>query len=618
MKVLIQILFCLSLFTHLKADDTNTIEKLINTNQNIIFLIEPINDQIQKAKQKVLEFYGYKESKLLAMNILDINMSSETKIQLEKQTKENIILSILFFFSFIIIILISFYIQKRKTQQKLEVMNERYQLALENSNAGIWDWDIQSNNIFITQKLKEMFAISNSCDTIHYNDWVKLLHPEDKTKVLDSLHKHLKNKSDFYIERFRAKGVNGTWRYIKFIGKAYFNVKKKPIRILGFHMDETEKIRLKNKNKLHEVFLQAVSDAQPNITITSYGDRIHKANQAFLDFFNIDTLEHFTKDYPCICDKFIEKDGYLSKFMDGQLWLEYIYANPQEDHKAIIKKDNELYIFIVKAQKLKFDKKNRFIVVLIDITKLIQQKEIIVKQEKRALMGDMIENIAHQWRQPLSVITVIASGMKARQDIETLTKEDISIYCENIEENIQYLNDTIDDFKNFYKDEKTLFSFSLKNIIEKVIKLYSSKFYKQDIQLIQNIDDIEITGFKSELIQVFMNIFSNAKDILETIKTKRLFFITVVYNKDFVNISFKDNAGGIPTDIIDKVFDPYFSTKIDKGGTGIGLYMTKQIIEQHFNGKITVENIAYEYNDVKYNGAQFNITIPIKKEKEKL
>ena len=244
---------------------------------------------------------------------------------------------------------------------------------------------------------------------------------------------------------------------------------------------------------------------------------------------------------------------------------------------------------------------------------LLKEKEkLIHQQSKMASMGEMLENIAHQWRQPLSVISTAATGIKMQKELGILSDEDEITSLNKINESSQYLSNTIDDFRRYLNSEQNYESFSVKDSIDYTLKLVSSKLDNRDIKIIKDYDDFEIWGIKNEFVQVLLNIISNAKDSLENSSSseKYIFISCEVYN-DQINIIIKDNGGGIPIDLIEKIFDPYFTTKHKSQGTGIGLYMSAEIIRNHMKGHIFAENEAYEYNGTKHICASFKIILSI-------
>ncbi|MEA3290230.1 MAG: sensor histidine kinase [Campylobacterota bacterium] len=239
-------------------------------------------------------------------------------------------------------------------------------------------------------------------------------------------------------------------------------------------------------------------------------------------------------------------------------------------------------------------------------------QELLMQQSKMASMGEMLESIAHQWRQPLSVITTSASGIMLQKEYGMLTDELLESTCNNITQNADHLSQTIDDFRDFYKEDKKKLPFKLIEVTNATLALLVSKFKHAEIEIVKSIEDIEYIGFKNELIQVFMNIFNNAKDELIKKDQKRFIFIQIKQEDQNIIINIKDNAGGIPKDILPKIFDAHFTTKGEKDGTGIGLYMSKKIITSNFEGNIEAFNIEYSYNDENYKGANFKISLPIK------
>ncbi len=260
-----------------------------------------------------------------------------------------------------------------------------------------------------------------------------------------------------------------------------------------------------------------------------------------------------------------------------------------------------------------------YIAVFTDIRKLKQQErllrekdQIMFQQSKMASMGEMLKNIAHQWRQPLSVITSSATGLKLKKDFNMLTDSDFDEFADGILKSSTYLSETIDDFSNYFKNSSQEEVFKIEEIIKKAVQLTDASLRNFDIHLAYTIEkNFEIYGIKNELIQVLLNLINNAKDAFKELEDKHLsknILLEVKKNHRNININIIDNAGGIKQTIIDKIFEPYFTTKHQSQGTGIGLYMSKQIIEEHFHGKLTITNTTLE----KLNGACFTIIIPIK------
>ncbi len=251
--------------------------------------------------------------------------------------------------------------------------------------------------------------------------------------------------------------------------------------------------------------------------------------------------------------------------------------------------------------------------VKLEIRKNEEKNRILIQQSRMASMGEMLENIAHQWRQPLSTISVAASGLEVKKEFNNLSDKEFYDAINHIKNATLYLSNTIEDFRNFFSKEKELTTINISHAIEKSLELMGNTFMQNRINLIRNIDTkVEILSIENELIQVLMNIFSNAKDALRPIINEEKYILINVYkeNNNMV-IQIKDNAGGIKDDIIDKIFEPYFTTKHKSRGTGIGLYMSKLLVEKHLNGTLSAKNEQYSFMNKNHKGALFEIVLPI-------
>ena len=243
----------------------------------------------------------------------------------------------------------------------------------------------------------------------------------------------------------------------------------------------------------------------------------------------------------------------------------------------------------------------------------LREKDLILNQQSKVIaVGEMFGNIAHQWRQPLSAISTLASGIRVRKEFNLISEEEIDKDLHNIVNTTQVLSQTIDDFREFYSNKKEKIEFEIDNVIEQVLNLIFSNLKSKNITVVKNIQNIKCNSYKNELLQVILNIINNAKDALLKVETQRYIFIDVKQIDTNLIIEIYDNAGGISDDIISKIFEPYFTTKEKSGGTGIGLYMSKNIIENSLNSKISVENFDFNYDNNTYQGAKFILTIPNK------
>jgi hypothetical protein len=246
---------------------------------------------------------------------------------------------------------------------------------------------------------------------------------------------------------------------------------------------------------------------------------------------------------------------------------------------------------------------------------------MLVHQSKMAAMGEMIGAIAHQWRQPLNTLSLIAMGIKDYFRRGKLDEKQLEHEMAKVENQLQFMSKTIDDFRNFFKADKAKEPFDVARAIRDVLTLLSSQIVKHNIEIVfecveagevkasVHLDESDaafrgfyayVDGYRNEFKQVILNIVNNAKDaILEKERAGKI-TIRVALEGEEVVTTIRDNGGGIPEAVLSRIFEPYFSTK-GEHGTGVGLDMSKTIIEENMNGRIRAEN--------KEGGALFTITL---------
>lgn len=243
-----------------------------------------------------------------------------------------------------------------------------------------------------------------------------------------------------------------------------------------------------------------------------------------------------------------------------------------------------------------------------EVTKNEEQTLQIIHQSRLATMGEMVSMIAHQWRQPLASISAISGTLSLDVMMENYKADFFQKELESIDELSQHLSSTIDDFRDFFKTDKELCYEEIKTIVEKSFKIIAPTLEAKKITFDNNVEDnIFVNTYVSEIKQVLLNIMKNAEDALVEKKVQNpTIWIRGTGNNGFAELIIEDNAGGISNDVINRIFEPYFTTKKSKDGTGLGLYMSKIIIEEHCKGKLSVTNGEY--------GAKFMITIPLSPE----
>jgi len=216
---------------------------------------------------------------------------------------------------------------------------------------------------------------------------------------------------------------------------------------------------------------------------------------------------------------------------------------------------------------------------------------LLSKQSRFASLGEMISMIAHQWRQPLTGISMNINNLLLDYELGDSDEKRSKETLELINTQIAYLSSTIDDFKNFFRPDIKSDTVNVKELIKDSCRIIESSIKSNGINIHVNIqEDVELMTKKNDIMQIVLNLIKNSMDAYkENNIINKDIFIAAIEKPKTVSITIKDNAGGIPQDILEKIFDPYFSTKDKKNGTGLGLYMSKMIIEDHLAGKLNVE-----------------------------
>ncbi len=299
--------------------------------------------------------------------------------------------------------------------------------------------------------------------------------------------------------------------------------------------------------------------------------------------------------------------SYISRKIDNLLIGTKMFAANKLDYRIEITSKDEIgrleksfnnmaskiQVLLIDEKKLNesLEEKVKF-----EIRKQREQEEILIQQSKLASMGEMIANIAHQWRQPLNGLSLVIQNLYFTHKIGELDSNYMEKSITKANLLTGTMSRTIDDFRSFFKPTKMKEEFNLYDSLNTTLQLIESTFKHHDIELIKNKIDknITINAYRNEFLQAILNIFTNAKDALieKEIKNK-IVEIRIFKENNKVIIEIEDNAKGISEDILSKIYDPYFTTKEEGKGTGIGLYMSKMIIENNMNGSIIVKNTTH-------------------------
>jgi PAS domain S-box-containing protein len=240
-----------------------------------------------------------------------------------------------------------------------------------------------------------------------------------------------------------------------------------------------------------------------------------------------------------------------------------------------------------------------------EVEKNRQKDQMMYQQSRLASMGEMIGNIAHQWRQPLNIMALVMQDIYISDQLGNLSSKKIEDSYEKSNNLLQYMSQTIDDFRNFFKQDNEEEAFSLKDAVDSVFGLVSTTLSYNNIDcVIDVIQDSIVRGGINEFKQVLINLLNNAQEaILTNSDSQKQINISIYQEDSRAIIRVNDDGGGMSRDIIHKVFDPYFTTKSQTQGTGLGLYMSKQIVENSMCGSLTAKN--------EEKGAEFTIVLPI-------
>ena len=488
---------------------------------------------------------------------------------------------------------------------------ERYELAIIASNDGLWDMNLESKRIFFSNKWLEMFGYERN-DIQTFDDWIDLIHKDDRQKVLVEYKKHIDKKSEHFICEYRIKDKNGNYKWVLARGKE-FNSN----RILMMSMNIDDRVQLSKDLKDVELLTEHGRIAifrwenDENLTVRFVSKSINRYGYEVEDFLNENTFFNFVyKDDVAQLKEVIknaikydlESFSFIFRVVDKDNDIKWV------DNRTILIKDDYsnvtgFYGYLNDITKLKMNEEELKKKVKVEVEKNLEKDRLLVQQNKLASMGEMLGNIAHQWRQPLNNINLLIHYI--RDSYGLISKEELSDSIKNAKLQIDFMSQTIDDFRNFYKPTKEKKLFNVREAIVQSCKIVKSSLERNSIKLDIEAIEIEIDNYENEFEQVIVNILNNAIDA-KIIKEKDGRFdakilIKIYKIKREIFVSIFNNCGNIDEKIIERIFEPYFTTKFENQGTGIGLYMTKVIIEKNMGGKIEAIN--------KEDGVEFLIKL---------
>ena len=434
-----------------------------------------------------------------------------------------------------------------------------------------------------------------------------------------------KDDYDFFdkglADKFRAKDVemfnregsaeslewttfsDGREVYLYTILNPLRNEDGKAIGLVGNAVDLTKQKRLEDElRSAKQEFEKFMEYVPASILIKDENLRITYANSKAKSFFNGKDIVGLKAE-----DLLSAEDIVTVNNIDARILEE----NSVDEVAEYTYSDNEKRVSRTMGFVIEDEGRNKIGTIIVDIThehemkeELHNKEELMIAQSRHAAMGEMISMIAHQWRQPISVISMDANNILADIELETIEEKTLKSASEDILKQTQELSKTIDDFRNFFRPEKEAQEVVVKELFDDALAVIGKSLENSQVEFTLEIDENKkITTYSRELMQVFINIIKNAKEALvdKGVNNKKISIFTKE-DKEYFTLRICDNAGGVKVENMENIFDPYFTTKGEKNGTGLGLYMSKTIVEKHLQGSLSVENNG--------EGACFIISLP--------
>ena len=599
---------------------------IYNYSLDSIVLLDTESGNFSDVNQRATQLYGYTKDEFLDLKIINIEAShDEEKI---KETQENIIkrgwdqfeskhrlkdgtIIDVHVNAVTINILNKNYLyvtfrditKQKELEQKIISERDFISTIIDNANSVIAVIDNEGRMIRVNKYAQEFTGYTQEQIASEPYFWSRFLPESQKEKVLDLVEEAkkghiIKSFKNIWVSKDKEERVfewsntlvlkeDGSMNYFATIG---IDVTQK---------ENIQKLILNKKEEFEAIFKYA----QDGIVISDLEGNLLKFNDSFKNLLGYKGKELLSKNfYEFTVSKNREK---IIKIIQDAI----VVGHVENFEKDFITKNNKTITVHISISLL--PNKQTLLFIIKDTSSI----KLLEKQSKLASMGEMIGNIAHQWRQPLSVITTSASGLNLEAELDMeISKEQIKEYSNLVIQQANYLSSTIDNFRDFLKDDKDHKIIKIDKVFNYTLALMDATIKNNNIRLIKKIEDnLLIDGSINELSEAFINILNNSKDILkESVSNEedRLIFIDA-YKKSTsqVVITFKDSGGGIPDDIINRVFEPYFTSKHQSRGTGLGLAMADKIIRERHDGTISVSNEEFEYEGKTYKGACFMVVL---------
>lgn len=621
--------------------------------------IDPKSKQIIEANEAALRFYGYSYEQFKKLKAYDINILPPDEIDKKLQevmaspaqrfifehrlssgeSKEVEVFVSLIHTNMEAQLFVTVYdvSEREETKRALEENEQKLINAQSIAKTGNWEIVFETNEMFWSDEIYSIFEIGKDYP-LTIDNYNRLIHPDDIAQLTESFINSLEHKESFNSTH-RILSSKDKIKYVEEKGYTIYDKKGKPLRSLGTTQDITERklveIELqKSKSYLDEAqriakvgnFELYLDDKTANWSdevYRIYGFEIENKKPTFEKYRKQMHPDDIENQYAIFSQALKEKRGYTVTYRITSLSGEEKQIE-EKGYFELDKKGNPIKVigtmqditsnFLVK--KALEESRAQLTQINEELEKRVKEEleksrdkdHLLIQQSRSAVLGEMIGNIAHQWRQPLNEVSLLINDLEDAYSFGMLNKAYFEKTTEIVYRRLKYMSDTINDFSKMHTDDFKKEAFSPKERIKKLIQFTAGTIKKNKIQIrFMCNDDFEVQGYPNMLSHILLNLLNNSRDILVERSIKRpKIWIKLEKNESNYCIRVLDNGKGIDKDVIDKIFDPYFTTKDKKRGSGLGLYMTKSMVEKQMHGQIQVQN--------QRDGAEFKITLDLKNE----
>ncbi len=481
-----------------------------------------------------------------------------------------------------------FNITERKQEQ--ERLIRAYKLlsnAEQLGNMGSWEFDLETKRLFWSDEVFRIHAEEVGAFTPTLEIALSYMAQEDRQKI-EGIIIRIEENEETPPVHYKLNRKDGSVRDILLKKELMRSGEERQTKVSGIIFDVTDDEI--SEQKLRK-FQTAVEQSPVSIVITDLEGNIEYVNPQFSRITGYTFEEAIGKNPRILASGQTSEDEYV------HLWNEVAHDKTWSGIFKNIKKSGEAYweSAIISPIKDKEERIVNYIGIKQDITEkmgmrelLKDQEELMIVQSRHAAMGEMVGMIAHQWRQPLSVISMGANNLLLDIEMKDINSEVFKEEALSIVEQVNHLSQTIDDFRNYFRPDREKEHVHIEEVLKEALHIIGKSLETNGIELILSLgESTAVDIFRREFIQVLINVINNAKEAMnEHCKEEKRLSISIKEVSDAIIMSICDNGGGIDNKIIHRIFEPYFSTKDKQNGTGLGLFMSKTIMEKHLNGTI--------------------------------